>query len=75
MRAILFGLALFATGCAKSGCAACEDPDLEEQCRDNVQACNILGPAALLLGGNCKENAYAICDVNETGDPADTDAL
>lgn len=75
MRTMLVVVALLATGCAKSGCSACEDPNLEAQCRDQVKTCTLLGPAAILLGGNCKEQAYAICDVLDSGDTTDTDGL
>jgi hypothetical protein len=72
MRTLILGLALLATGCAKTGCSACSDPDDEAVCRDQVQICNLLGPATLLLGKGCKEEAYAICETVDTGD---TDVL
>ena len=78
MRTLILAVALLATGCAKSGCSACANPDDEAECRDQVQICNLLGPATLLLGQQCKENAYAICETSDTGetDPvSDTDVL
>lgn len=75
MRTLILAVALLATGCAKSGCSACTDPDDEAQCRDQVRTCNLLGPATLLLGAQCKEDAYAICETFDSGDTTDTDGL
>lgn len=72
MRYALVFLAVLATGCAKTGCDLCQDPDLEDQCRDSVRVCSLLGPAALVLGADCKESAYAICENNDT---SETDAF